>query len=387
MVAVYILLGIALGAGAAWLSMRARVDALRETAVRDRASAAENAALLEEARHNLQSNFAALSAQALQQNNTSFLELAQRELAPLKESLAKVDRQAQQLEHMRGSLTQQLTTVAAGQDRLRAETGNLVTALRAPHVRGRWGERQLRNVLEVAGMIEHCDFVVQSSERDADGHLLRPDVVVRLPGSKQVVIDAKAPLQSFLDAIEAPEGERERHLAAHARLLREHMRRLSAKAYWSQFDSAPDFVVMFLPGEHFHQAALEVAPDLIEEGVRQHVLIATPMTLITLLRAVGYGWQQERVADSARAIGQAGREPMKVDVGAMMGGNRSLSGVFLGAEIATDRVHDNIQQLIQDVADGNLKVLIDRTFSLRDAAEAHRYIESRQAVGRVLLIP
>lgn len=310
MVAVYILLGIALGAAAAWLSMRARVDALSETAVRDRASAAENAALLEEARHNLQSNFAALSAQALQQNNTSFLELAQRELAPLKESLARVDRQAQQLEHMRGSLTQQLTTVAAGQDRLRAETGNLVTALRAPHVRGRWGERQLRNVLEVAGMIEHCDFVVQSSERDADGHLLRPDVVVRLPGGKQVVIDAKVPLAAYLEAQrqDIDEDARLGHVRDHARLLRDHVTKLSAKRYWSQFPASPDFVIMFLPDESLLRTALEYDGELNEDAWRASVILATPSTTLTLLRSISVAWQQETVAESAREVNRLGRE-------------------------------------------------------------------------------
>jgi DNA recombination protein RmuC len=232
--------------------------------------------------------------------------------APLRESLARVDVRLEQLERDRvagrAQLGEQLRALIDSNERLRGETGALASALRQPQARGRWGEMQLRRVVEMAGMTAHCDFVEQRTVEGEDG-ALRPDMIVRLPGGKQVVVDAKAPLQAFLDGLAATgEQDRARRLAAHARLLRAHMRRLAAKSYWSQFESTPDFVVLFLPGEHFHQAALEVAPDLIEEGVRQRVLIATPMTLITLLRAVGYGWQQERVADSARAIAQAGRE-------------------------------------------------------------------------------
>jgi DNA recombination protein RmuC len=310
MAALFILLGIGLGAAAVWLMLRPRLDALREAVARERASAEEKGALLEEAKHNLQSNFAALSAQALQQNNTTFLELAQRELAPLKESLARVDRQAQQLEHMRGTLTQQLTTVAAGQDKLRAETGNLVTALRAPHVRGRWGETQLRTVLEVAGMLEHCDFVVQSSERDADGHLLRPDVVVRLPGDKRVVIDAKVPLAAYLEAMreDLDADARVAHMRDHARQLRDKVTQLSSKRYHAQIAGSPDFVIMFLPDESFLRAALEHDGALNEDAWRSNVILASPSTTLTLLRSISVAWQQETVAESAREVNRLGRE-------------------------------------------------------------------------------
>jgi DNA recombination protein RmuC len=310
MAALYIVLGIALGAGAVWLATRARVDALRDTAARERAAAEERGALLEEARHNLSASFAAVSAQALQQNNSAFLELAQRELEPLKQSLAKVDRQAQHLEHMRGALTQQLTSVAAGQEKLRAETGNLVTALRAPHVRGRWGETQLRTVLEVAGMMEHCDFVLQSSERDADGNLLRPDVVVRLPGDKRVVIDAKVPLAAYLEGMrdDLDDDTRLAHMRDHARQLRDKVTQLSSKRYHAQVAGSPDFVILFLPDESFLRAALEHDGALNEDAWRASVILASPSTTLTLLRSISVAWQQETVAESAREVNRLGRE-------------------------------------------------------------------------------
>jgi len=306
MAALYIVIGIALGAVAAWLLARRELE-------RERRSAQEKLALLEQGKSDLET-FRALSAQALQQNSESFLTLARHELEPVRQSVERVQRQAEQLEQARrqsyGALTQQLAAMQVGQERLRTETGNLVTALRAPHVRGRWGETQLRRVLEIAGMVEHCDFVVQASERDGDGHLLRPDVVVRLPGGKHVVVDAKAPLAAYLDAVgeDVDADTRLARLRDHARQVRDHVQKLSSKRYHEQFEAAPDFVIMFLPDEAFLRAALETDAALNEDAWRARVILASPSTLLTLLRTIAVAWQQETVAESAREVNRLGRE-------------------------------------------------------------------------------
>jgi DNA recombination protein RmuC len=236
----------------------------------------------------------------------------ERLVGPLADQLARVDRQLvaidQERRETRGRVEQQLRSLAEQGERLRSETGALVSALRKPNIRGQWGQMQLRKVVELAGMVRHCDFQEQASIAGADG-ALRPDMVVNLPGGKTVVVDAKAPLQGVLDAYEAPDEEtRAAHLEAHARLLRRHVKQLSDKAYWSGMESAPDFVVLFLPGEYLYGAALDADPDLIEDAMSRRVLIATPTTLLALLHSVAYGWQQERVAESAQAICELGRE-------------------------------------------------------------------------------
>jgi DNA recombination protein RmuC len=301
-IAIALIGGIVLGALGVWLWARAEL-ARRDGAI---ASREVELSLARREDERWEEHLKALTNDALATSSSSLLSLAETKLEPIRRTLERFEAQSRQLEEKRladvGAIPQLV-------DGLRRETGNLVTALRAPHVRGRWGEIQLKRVVELAGMVPHCDFVEQASERDADGRLLRPDLVVRLAGGKSIVVDSKAPLEAYLDAAAADDDrERQAHLARHARLVREHMMKLGQKRYWQQFEPAPDFVVMFLGDEAFFRAALDHDPSLLEAGVDAGVVPASPTTLIALLRTVAHGWQQETVAESAREVSRLGRE-------------------------------------------------------------------------------
>lgn len=314
--------------------------------------------LLAHTRQELIESFQALSGEALKHNNEAFLklaavsfetlqvkaegELAQRQQAmdalvqPLHDSLRRYDEQLRLLEQSRqsayGGLDQHLKSLAESQQRLQQETGNLVKALRAPTIRGQWGELTLKRVAELAGMVDHCDFVEQYSVTGDDGRF-RPDMVVQLPGGRQIIVDAKAVLSAYLDAHEAQtEAQQTEALRRHAEQVKNRMDELSLKAYWTQFERAPEFVVLFLPGEQFLGAALDQNPHLIEEGFARGIVLATPATLIALLRAVAYGWRQEQLTAHAEEAGRLGKE--LYDRMAVLAGHMNDVGQALGKSVS-----------------------------------------------------
>jgi DNA recombination protein RmuC len=407
--ALFLIIGLAIGALVGWLVGRPAQARLRTELEQERVVHAERLRAYAEAEGNLREAFQALSAEALKANNQAFLDLAETRLrdartqatadidarklavenllAPMARTLEQVDREIRESEHRRLEASAQLMQAVAsldttGQD-LRSQTVRLVDALKRPGVRGRWGELQLKRVVELAGMVEHCDFEQQHTISSADDpdRRMRPDVIVRLPGNKRLVIDAKAPLDAYLKALDAPdEAARQALLAEHAKQVRTHLSQLASKGYAAHVQPSPDFVVMFLPGEMFFSAALEQDASLIEAGVQQGVIPASPTTLIALLRAVAYGWQQQAVEENARKISDLGRslyESVRV-----LGGHFDALGTRLKSSL------DAYNQAVGSL-EGNVLVKARklRELAAANGSEEIRPLEPIDRVPRMLQSP
>jgi DNA recombination protein RmuC len=398
-VLIVLVLGLAIGVVLGWLGARPALARLKSEMDRDRAIHAERLRAYDDAGAKLRDTFQALSAEALKNNNEQFLSLAQTRLqqarteaatdidarkkaiedllAPMAKTLEQVDRELRESERQRiesgATLIEKIASIdTMGQD-LRAQTARLVDALKRPGVRGRWGELQLKRVVELAGMIEHCHFTEQETITGETGRI-RPDVIVHLPGGKRIVVDAKVPLDAYLRALEAPDEEsRQRLLAEHARQVRTHLSQLATKSYFDKVPVSPDFVVMFLPGEMFFSAALEQDPTLIEFGVDKRVIPASPTTLIALLRAVAYGWQQEAMEENARKISELGKS--LYDAVRVLGGHFDSLGTKLKSSL------DAYNQAVGSL-EGNVLVKA-RKFKELHAANGGEEIKSIEPIDRV----
>jgi DNA recombination protein RmuC len=394
-------IGIAAAALAGWLLGRSSLNLLRGELARERAVHDERLKTYADAEAKMREAFQAMSAEALKSNNQAFLTLAESRLrearseaasdidarkkaiddlvAPLAKVIEQVDRELKDSERRRietsAEMMQRLTALdTMGRD-LRGETARLIDALKRPGVRGRWGELQLKRVVELAGMIEHCDFDEQHTFVSTNGdRRMRPDVLVNLPGGKHVIVDAKVPLDAYLKALEAPdEATRQTLLADHARQVRTHLTQLSSKDYAAHIPSSPEFVVMFLPGEMFFSAALEQDPSLIEFGVDLRVIPASPTTLIALLKAVAYGWQQEAMEENARKISELGRG--LYDAVRVLGGHFDTLG---------SRLKSSLEAYNQAVGSLEGNVLVKaRRFKELQATNGHEEIKVLEPIDRV----